>query len=82
MLPAVARGRGARDIKAAIAAIKTKCSIQFMDWWPSGFKVGINYQPPMGGTEGTPWGQGTPREGAVPPSLLGAGPAWPLAPQR
>ena len=35
-----------RDIKAAITAIKTKRSIQFMDWWPSGFKVGINSQPP------------------------------------
>ena len=36
-----------RDVKAAIAAIKTKRSIQLGDWCPSGFKVGINYQPPM-----------------------------------
>ncbi|XP_050770673.1 tubulin alpha-8 chain-like [Gymnogyps californianus] len=35
-----------RDVKAAIAAIKTKRSIQLGDWCPSGFKVGINYQPP------------------------------------
>ena len=26
--------------------IKTKKSIQFVDWCPTGFKVGINYQPP------------------------------------
>merc|ERR1712222_123015 len=26
--------------------IKTKRSIQFVDWCPTGFKVGINYQPP------------------------------------
>ena len=35
-----------RDVKAAITAIKTKRSTQFMDWWPTGFKVGINYQLP------------------------------------
>merc|ERR1739842_94690 len=29
-----------------IATIKTKRSIQFVDWCPTGFKVGINYQPP------------------------------------
>ena len=28
------------------AQIKTKRSIQFVDWCPTGFKVGINYQPP------------------------------------
>ncbi|PIK41584.1 putative tubulin alpha-1C chain-like isoform X2 [Apostichopus japonicus] len=26
--------------------IKTKRTIQFVDWCPTGFKVGINYQPP------------------------------------
>merc|ERR1712021_278199 len=25
---------------------KTKRTIQFVDWCPTGFKVGINYQPP------------------------------------
>ncbi|XP_047565704.1 tubulin alpha chain-like [Lutra lutra] len=35
-----------KDVNAAIAAIKTKCTIQFVDWCPTGFKVGINYQPP------------------------------------
>ena len=34
------------DINAAIATIKTKRTIQFVDWCPTGFKVGINYQPP------------------------------------
>ncbi|XP_013857828.1 tubulin alpha chain [Austrofundulus limnaeus] len=36
----------AKDVNAAIASIKTKRSIQFVDWCPTGFKVGINYQPP------------------------------------
>ncbi|XP_071819680.1 tubulin alpha-1C chain-like [Apostichopus japonicus] len=35
-----------KDVSAAIAAIKTKRTIQFVDWCPTGFKVGINYQPP------------------------------------
>merc|ERR1712147_7388 len=34
------------DVNAAIAQIKTKRTIQFVDWCPTGFKVGINYQPP------------------------------------
>ena len=35
-----------KDASAAIAAIKTKRTIQFVDWSPTGFKLGINYQPP------------------------------------
>ncbi|KAG2463272.1 tubulin alpha-8 chain-like [Polypterus senegalus] len=35
-----------KDVNAAIAAIKTKRSIQFVDWCPTGFKVGVNRQPP------------------------------------
>ncbi|EDO45429.1 predicted protein, partial [Nematostella vectensis] len=35
-----------KDVNAAIGAIKTRRSIQFVDWCPTGFKVGINYQPP------------------------------------
>ncbi|KAF2349253.1 Tubulin/FtsZ GTPase domain [Trinorchestia longiramus] len=35
-----------KDVNAAIATIKTKRSIQFVNWCPTGFKVGINYQPP------------------------------------
>ena len=34
-----------KDINLAIAGIKCKNSIQFVDWCPTGFKVGINYQP-------------------------------------
>ncbi|KAF0989706.1 hypothetical protein HZS_3116 [Henneguya salminicola] len=36
-----------KDITSAISHIKTKRSIQFVDWCPTGFKVGINAQPPM-----------------------------------
>jgi len=35
-----------KDVNGAIAAVKTKRAIQFVDWCPTGFKVGINYQPP------------------------------------
>ena len=35
-----------KGVNAAIATIKTKCTIQFVDWCPSGFKGGSNYQPP------------------------------------
>ena len=36
-----------KDVNVAIAAIKTKRTIQFVDWCPTGFKVGINYQSPV-----------------------------------
>nr|XP_048274688.1 tubulin alpha chain [Myodes glareolus] len=39
-------GVGPKDVNAAIATIKTKRTIQFVDWCPTGFKGGINYQPP------------------------------------
>lgn len=35
-----------RDVNIAIQSIKTKKTIKFVDWSPTGFKVGINYQPP------------------------------------
>jgi tubulin alpha len=35
-----------KDVNAAIATVKSKRTIQFVDWCPTGFKVGINYQPP------------------------------------
>merc|ERR1719258_1039278 len=35
-----------KDVNAAIATIKTKRTIQFVDWCPTGFKCGITYQPP------------------------------------
>merc|ERR1711907_140606 len=35
-----------KDVQSAVSAIKTKRTIQFVDWCPTGFKCGINYQPP------------------------------------
>jgi len=35
-----------KDVNAAVANIKVKKTIQFVDWCPTGFKCGINYQPP------------------------------------
>ena len=35
-----------KDVNASVATIKTKRTIQFVDWSPTGFKCGINYKPP------------------------------------
>ena len=35
-----------KDVSSAIAMIKAKRTIQFVDWCPTGFKVGINNQAP------------------------------------
>ena len=35
-----------KDVNAAVATIKSKRTIKFVDWCPTGFKCGINYQPP------------------------------------
>ena len=35
-----------KDVNSAIAAVKQQKTIHFVDWCPTGFKVGINYQPP------------------------------------
>ncbi|CAG0887996.1 unnamed protein product [Cyprideis torosa] len=35
-----------KDVNAAIAVMKSKQAIRFVDWSPTGFKVGINYFPP------------------------------------
>ncbi|KAK4326991.1 hypothetical protein Pmani_002509 [Petrolisthes manimaculis] len=35
-----------KDVNAAIAEARTKKNIGFVEWCPTGFKVGINYQPP------------------------------------
>ena len=35
-----------KDVSAAVATIKTKRTIQFVNWCPTVFKMGINYQPP------------------------------------
>ena len=36
-----------KDTHSAIAHLKTKRTIQFVDWCPTGFKIGICYQPPQ-----------------------------------
>ncbi|KAH7695944.1 tubulin alpha-8 chain-like protein [Aphelenchoides avenae] len=41
-----------KDVNTAINAIKADRNIQFVDWCPTGFKVGINYQPPAVVPEG------------------------------
>jgi tubulin alpha len=35
-----------KDANAAIAVIKARSSVQFVDWCPTGFKVGINNEAP------------------------------------
>jgi tubulin alpha len=35
-----------KDVTAAIAHVKGKPTVQLVDWCPTGFKVGINYQKP------------------------------------
>jgi tubulin alpha len=35
-----------KDVNSAVATIKHKRTVQFVDWCPTGFKCGINYQPP------------------------------------
>ncbi|CAH1153395.1 unnamed protein product [Phaedon cochleariae] len=35
-----------KDVNGAISLIKSRRNIHFVDWCPTGFKVGINYQPP------------------------------------
>ena len=35
-----------KDICSSILSIKSKRTIKFVDWCPTGVKVGINYQPP------------------------------------
>ncbi|KAF8563633.1 hypothetical protein P879_10581 [Paragonimus westermani] len=35
-----------KDVHASIDELKSKQTIQFVDWCPTGFKVGINFQPP------------------------------------
>jgi tubulin alpha len=34
-----------KDVNAAISTVKLKRTIRFVDWCPTAFKVGINYQP-------------------------------------
>ncbi|KAH7344022.1 alpha-tubulin [Rhizoctonia solani] len=35
-----------KDVQAAISTIKTKRTIQFVDWCPTGFKLGVCNEPP------------------------------------
>lgn len=35
-----------KEINTAISAIKTKKYISFVDWSPTGFKIGVNFEPP------------------------------------
>uniref|UniRef100_A0A1I7TZT2 Tubulin_C domain-containing protein n=2 Tax=Caenorhabditis tropicalis TaxID=1561998 RepID=A0A1I7TZT2_9PELO len=41
-----------KDVNAAISSVKAKRGINFVDWCPTGFKVGINYQAPVTVEEG------------------------------
>ncbi|KAF9929205.1 Tubulin alpha-3C/D chain [Linnemannia zychae] len=36
----------AKDVSGIIATLKTRKTVQFVDWCPTGFKVGINSAPP------------------------------------
>jgi len=35
-----------KDVNAAVSIIKNKKTVQFVDWCPTGFKVGLNNNPP------------------------------------
>ncbi|CDF33490.1 alpha-tubulin [Chondrus crispus] len=35
-----------KDVNAAVAAVKTRKSVQFVEWSPTGVKLGINSRPP------------------------------------
>lgn len=35
-----------KEINSAISGLKNKKTLEFVDWCPTGFKCGINYQPP------------------------------------
>ena len=35
-----------QDVNQAVATMKTSGTIRFVDWSPTGFKCGINYQAP------------------------------------
>ena len=36
-----------KDVTSAVTTIKNKKTVQFVDWCPTGFKCGINNQPPV-----------------------------------
>lgn len=35
-----------KDVNSAISEIKTKRTVKFVDWSPTGFKIGINHKAP------------------------------------
>jgi len=35
-----------RDVQAAVTQVKNKKTVQMVDWCPTGFKIGICYEPP------------------------------------
>jgi len=37
-----------KDVNTAVASVRTKRHVKFVDWCPTGFKCGINFQPPTG----------------------------------
>merc|ERR1712110_781453 len=57
------------------AQIKTKRNIQFVDWCPTGFKVGICYEPPAKGCEEDALAK-TPRSCCMLSNTTAIGEAW------
>ncbi|KAL9650669.1 hypothetical protein ABK040_001725 [Willaertia magna] len=43
-----------REVSEAVKSVKTKSNIQFVDWSPCSFKIGINSQPPSFSNEMAP----------------------------
>src|ERR1700709_2502267 len=52
-----------RDCTAAVASLKAKTSFNLVEWCPTGFKLGINYQKPMV----VPPSESNPSDGALAP---------------
>merc|ERR1711970_507568 len=63
-----------KDVNAAISSVKTKRSIQFVDWCPTGFKVGICGEPPCVGSEDDM--AKTPRSMCMLSNTTAIGEAW------
>jgi len=63
-----------KDVNAAISNVKTKRSIQFVDWCPTGFKVGICGEPPCVGSEDDM--AKTPRSMCMLSNTTAIGEAW------
>ena len=35
-----------KDVNAAVTTLKSKKTVQFVDWCTTGFKIGVNHSPP------------------------------------